>query len=301
MWRLAHDRCITLEQPRLIGILNTTPDSFHADSRVAGVGEGVGRAREMVAGGAVMLDIGGESTRPGAEPVPAGIQIERCAGLIGAIRAAGDLADVAISIDTSSSVVAQAALEAGADCVNDVSEGRGDERMFAVVTGFGAGLILMHRLRPPEGDSYSDRYDREPAYASVVDEVSAFLGERMERAMEAGVAPEAIVLDPGLGFGKSVEQNLELIRQTPRLVGLGRPVLSALSRKSFVGRISLGRDSTPRERLSGTLGLSVAHAALGATLLRVHDVGEHARALRSAMAVGLLETTRGATRGAEAG
>ena len=140
----------------------------------------------------------------------------------------------------------------------------------------------MHRLRPPGTDSYSDRYSAKPRYHNVVEDVRTFLESRAQAATDAGLARESIVIDPGLGFGKSVDQNLELIRATPRLASLGFPVLSALSRKSFVGRVSLGRDSAPEERLAGTLALSVAHMIAGARLFRVHDVPEHAEALRAA-------------------
>ena len=143
----------------------------------------------------------------------------------------------------------------------------------------------MHRLAPPGADSYSDRYRDAPVYTDVVAEVARFLASRAARAVELGVRPEGILLDPGLGFGKTVEQNLDLIARTPELVRLGYPVLSALSRKSFVGRVSLGRDSTPSERLPGTLGMSVVHFQTGSSVFRVHDVGEHRGALDAAAGI----------------
>lgn len=154
--------------------------------------------------------------------------------------------------------------------------------MFALAAERGAGMVLMHRRAPPPEDSYSDRYQRVPDYRDVVEEVGAFLVGRVAAALRAGVAREAIVLDPGLGFGKSVEQNLELIARTGELEALGCPILSAASRKSFVGRISLGRDSTPEERLAGSLAASVAHWRAGARLFRVHDPGPQGQALRVA-------------------
>lgn len=278
---------LALDRPRLIAIINATPDSFHGASRVLDPAEAVDRAERSVGEGANALDIGGESTRPSAARVREAEQRERVLPIIHAVRRSGGVASrTPIIIDTTSEAVARAALDAGADAVNDVSAGLESPGMFALAAERGAGLIVMHRLAPPTADSYSDRYPREPDYpGGVVARVLGFLRARASAAEAAGVARGALVLDPGLGFGKSVEQNLELIRHTGTFSGAGFPVLSALSRKSFVGRVGLGRDSTPDERLPGTLALSVAHLAAGAMLFRVHDVGPHAQALRAAWAV----------------
>jgi dihydropteroate synthase len=260
-----------------MAILNVTPDSFYAGSRAPTLES----ALRAIADGAAVLDIGPESTRPGAQPVPAQEQIRRAVPLIEAIRA--ENSRVAISIDTTSADVARAALDAGADAINDVSAARDDPSMFSLAAERACGIVLMHRLAPPANDRYSDQYTHaQPGYADVVAEVGDFLRLRADAAMAAGVSRESIVLDPGLGFGKTVDQNLELIRRTPELAALGFPILSGLSRKSFVGRVSLGRDSTPDERLPGTLKLSAAHLLAGASVLRVHDVREHAEVLRAA-------------------
>jgi dihydropteroate synthase len=195
------------------------------------------------------------------------------------------LANVAITVDTTSAEVAEAALAAGADAINDISAGLDDEGMLALSAAWGAGLVLMHRLVRPKLDRYSDQYESGPVYADVVADVRAFLAERAGAAQAAGVPAERIVLDPGMGFGKTVEQNLLLLKGTGAIASLGHPVLSGISRKSFVGRVSLGRDSQPEERLSGSLALSVLHYQSGARVFRVHDVPEHMAALSAAASV----------------
>lgn len=284
-WLASHTRSLTLDRPRVVAILNLTPDSFAG----AGPHDDPARACELALrareAGADMLDVGGESTRPGAARVAEAEQIARVVPAIRAMRAQRALDAVPISIDTTRASVALAALEAGADAINDVSGATEDEQLLTLASSLGAGLILMHRLAPPDADRYSDRYDRPPQYADVVREVGAFLTSRAHAALAAGVARESIVLDPGLGFGKDVAQNLALVRGTPTLASHGFPILSALSRKSFVGRVGLGRDSTPAERLAPTLALSALHLSLGARLFRVHDVAEHRAALDAAWAL----------------
>jgi dihydropteroate synthase len=258
-----------------MAILNVTPDSFYLESREPTAQT----ALDAVAQGATILDIGPESTRPGSQPVPVREQIQRAIPLIVAIRAADP--KIAITIDTTSAQVAQAALDAGADAINDVSAGLNDPQMLPLAAERGCGIVLMHRLARPQQDQYSDRYEAAPQYKDVVAEVASFLKSRAEAAIAAGVPRDGIALDPGLGFGKTVDQNLELIRRTGEIAALGYPVLSGLSRKSFVGRVSLQRDSTPQERLSGTLSFSVLHRLAGASIFRVHDVREHVEALRA--------------------
>lgn len=282
-WRLAHGLTLVLDRPRLMAILNLTPDSFFSGSRIVAT-EVVNAAQQAVDEGADLLDIGGESTRPGSLPVPENEQITRVLPAIRAIRAAsGPLREIPISIDTTRSSVADACLRAGANAINDVSAGLDDPDMLGTVARHKAGLVLMHRVRSPANDQYADRYAVPPLTGDVVGTVAGFLRERVEAAIAAGVPRACIIIDPGLGFGKSVDQNLELIEQTPRLIEIGRrPVLSALSRKSFVGRVSLQRDSDPGERLAGTIALSVTHLHRGASIYRVHDVAQHAEALRAA-------------------
>lgn len=277
-WRLARGREIALDGPRLMGILNATPDSFFGGSRETDPARAAARAGEMFARGASIVDIGGESTRPGAARVGAVEQIARVLPIVRAIRRERGLDGLSLSVDTTSAEVARAALEEGCDAVNDVSAGIDDPAMFGVIAGFGAGLILMHRVTAPERDSYSDRYVTPPMGGDVVGRVREFLRERRARAEGAGVARGSIVLDPGLGFGKSVGQNVELIRRTGELLDLGSPILSALSRKSFIGRVAFGDESAVEDRLSGTLAASMAHFAMGVRLFRVHDVGAHREA-----------------------
>ncbi len=282
-WNLAHGRSVCLDRPAVMAIVNVTPDSFADGGRHLAVADAVGAVMRAVRDGAAIIDIGGESTRPGADAVPEAEQIARVVPVIQACRSAGgDLAEIPMSVDTTRAGVARAALEAGADAVNDVSGGTDDPGMVPLVAAAACGLVIMHRRVAPRGDTFSDRYQREPEYeGGVVAFVQRWLLERRRVAMRAGVDASRIVLDPGLGFGKSVEQNLALIEATEALAAHA-PVVSALSRKSFVGRVSLGRDSTPEERLPGTLALSARHLARGARVFRVHDVAEHVAALGAA-------------------
>ncbi len=283
IWRLSPHRAIRLDRPFLIGILNITPDSFSDGGRFERADSALAHARRMIDEGADALDIGGESTRPGAARVGVGQQIRRVVPVIEAIRGAG--IDAPITIDTTRATVAAEALGAGADAINDVAAGTEDRGMLPLAADRACGLILMHRQRPPERDSYSDQYPRPPVPGPVTARVVASLRSRRADALSAGIAPACVMLDPGLGFGKDVAQNLELIRETPALLRLGSPVLSALSRKSFVGRVSLGRDSDPAERLEGTLAFSVLHLRAGARCFRVHDVAQHRAALDAAWAL----------------
>ena len=283
IWKLSSTRAVHADRPCLLAILNRTPDSFSDGGELDELDAVVRRARSAVDQGADMIDIGGESTRPGADRIDADEQIRRVVPAIQAIRDAG--IDTPITIDTTRRPVAEAALDAGADAINDVSAATEDAGMLQLAADRACGIILMHRLAPPGVDSYSDQYSEAPRYREVVTEVRGFLRNRAHKALVSGVDPRSIMLDPGLGFGKSVEQNLALIRSTGELCSLGHPVLSALSRKSFVGRITLDRDSDPSERVEGSLGCSVAHLLAGARFFRVHDVAEHRRALDAAWAV----------------
>lgn len=283
-WRLAHGRSLALDRPRLIAILNVTPDSFSDGGSINSPADGARLARQALDAGADMLDVGGESTRPGAARVSAEEQIRRVAPVIEAIRRAG--VGCPISVDTTLAPVARAALDAGADAINDVSGAREDEGMLALAAARACGLVLMHRLRPPGDDRFSDRYGADaPDYApegGVVEAVDAFLRRRAQAALAAGAARDAIVVDPGLGFGKTVAQNLELVANTARLAGGGFPLLGAASRKSFVGSIT-GVDD-PRGRVAGSIAISLMQLLGGARLFRVHDVREQGEALRAAWA-----------------
>jgi dihydropteroate synthase len=228
----------------------------------------------LVDDGADILDIGGESTRPGAAPVPAAVELERVLPVLEGVRAAG--CEAQISIDTSKAHVAAAALAAGATLVNDVTALRGDHEMAAVVAGSGARCCLMHMLGEPR------TMQRDPRYDEVVSDVKFFLHARMEFAIEHGIAEDRILLDPGIGFGKTVAHNLELLRRLDEIVELGRPVVIGTSRKSFLGKLTDGRDTG--ERLAGTIATNVIAYERGASVFRVHDVGAVADALRVAAA-----------------
>ena len=263
-----------------MGVLNVTPDSFSDGGSYASVESAVDHAVQMIDDGACIIDVGGASTRPGAARVGVDEQIART---VPVIQQLGRRRDVLISIDTTSSVVAEAALKAGAEIINDVSAGRDDERMFTLAAERGCGLVLMHRLTSPQHDAYSDQYVHDPMYEDVVETVCEFLGERCETAISLGVDHNAITVDPGLGFGKSIEQNFLLIQRMQEIVTMGFPVLSAASRKSFIGAATTV--STPSERVSGSTAVSVAHWLCGIRLFRVHDVAAHREALAVAAAI----------------
>ncbi len=282
IWSLANARSVALDRARVMAILNVTPDSFSDGGALATPEAAADAAERAAADGADILDLGGESTRPGALPVPAEEQIARVLPALRAIRARGVAAP--ISVDTTLAAVAEAALAEGADAVNDQSAGRDDARMFEVVRRAGAGIVLMHRLRAPRDDAYSDRHAAPPGYeGGVTAAVVAFLRERTAAAIHTGIAPGRIALDPGLGFGKTVEQSAALIADTRVLVGMGRPVVAGASRKSFLGRLAGIQE--PAARLAPSLAAGVALRLLGAHIVRVHDVREHRSALQIADAI----------------
>ncbi len=232
----------------------------------------IAHARRLAAEGAEIIDVGGESTRPGADPVPAREELAR---VIPVVEGIAGLEGVRVSIDTMKAAVAEAALDAGATYVNDVSAFRHDPDMAALVADRKADCCLMHMLGEPRTMQQDPRYD------DVVDDVRAFLEQRMTKAVEAGVAEERIQLDPGIGFGKTLDHNLELLRRLDELTTLGRPLVIGTSRKSFLGRIT-GRDVT--ERVHATVATSVIAYERGARVFRVHDVAATADALAVAAA-----------------
>ncbi len=255
------DRSIELSsRPCLMGILNLTPDSFSDGSSYRSVQDAVAAAEKMVADGADIIDIGGESTRPDAKPVDATEELSRVIPVIE--RLAGRVT-VPISIDTWKAEVAEAALKAGAQIINDISAMTFDPQMAETVAASGAGIVLMHtRGRPAE-------MQRDTGYTDIVAEISAFLKERIAVALAAGIRVEQIVVDPGIGFGKSVSGNLEIIRRLSEFSCLNRPVLIGTSRKSFIGA-ALGRDVNAR--LFGTSASVAVGMMNGASIFRVHDV-----------------------------
>jgi dihydropteroate synthase len=259
-----------------MGIVNVTPDSFSDGGLFLDARAAIQHGLELVGEGADILDIGGESTRPGADPVGEAEELRRVVPVIGGLSGA----EAQISIDTSKAVVARAALAAGATLVNDVSALRADPEMAEVVAQSGADCCLMHMLGEPR------TMQREPRYADVLDEVKAFLEERLRFAVAAGVREERIMLDPGIGFGKTLAHNLALLRRLDELSTLGRPLVVGTSRKSFLGRLladARGEEqpAPPAERLPGTIASSVMAYERGATVLRVHDVAP----LRAALTV----------------
>jgi dihydropteroate synthase len=245
-----------------MGIINVTPDSFSDGGLYLDPAAAVAHALELERQGAAILDLGGESTRPGSEPVPAAEELRRVLPVIEELVAAGVGAQ--ISIDTSKAVVAEAAIGAGATLVNDVTAFRADPAMASLVAASGADCCLMHMLGEPR------TMQDDPRYGDVVSEVKAFLEERLAFAISAGVEEERILVDPGIGFGKTPGHNLELINRLGELVALGRPVVVGTSRKSFLGRLT-GRG--PDELLAATVATNVLAYERGAAIFRVHDVG----------------------------
>jgi dihydropteroate synthase len=255
----------------LMGVVNVTPDSFSDGGLFLDAEAAIAHGRELAEQGAEILDVGGESTRPGAEEVSAEEELDRVTPVV------LGLADTAtVSIDTSKTVVAKAALDAGASIVNDVTALRHDPEIGALCAARGAGLVLMHM----QGDPRS--MQKSPTYDDVVDDVKAFLSNRLAFAVDAGVAEERIWLDPGIGFGKTLEHNLELLRRLGELRELGRPLVIGTSRKSFLGKID---GSDVGDRIGGTIASSVLAAAEGADVLRVHDVAETAQAMKMTSAI----------------
>ncbi|MBL1217786.1 MAG: dihydropteroate synthase [Planctomycetes bacterium] len=269
-----------------MAIVNVTPDSFSDGGRYFEVGPAVDHCLACLDAGADILDIGGESTRPGAARVAAREQIRRTVPVIGQVLA--DRPDAVFSIDTTLAEVAGAAVDAGAAIVNDVSAGLEDAALLGLVAQQSCGVILMHRLVPPDEDCYSTQYQQEPDYGGhVVTAVGSFLQDRVACAVAAGIDERCIVVDPGLGFGKSVEQNLELSRRMGEIARLSgdRPVLSAASRKSLVGKVSRAGD--PEHRLAGTLAVSGQHYTVqGVRLFRVHDVSAHRQLFATLESIG---------------
>ena len=257
---------------RIMGVVNVTPDSFSDGGEFLDAGAAIAHGHRLVAEGADILDVGGESTRPGSEPVAAEEQTRRVLPVIEALAGEG----AQVSIDTTHLAVAEPAVAAGATYVNDVTAFRGDPELAGFVAGRDLDCCLMHMLGEPRTMQVDPRYD------DVVDDVKAFLEARMAYAVAEGVREERIMLDPGIGFGKTIDHNLELLRRLDEIVALGRPVVVGTSRKSFLGRIT-GREGV-KERVPGTLATNVLALARGASVFRVHDVAESRDALLVATA-----------------
>ena len=256
-----------------MGVVNVTPDTFSDGGVHFDAADAIASARRMAADGAALVDVGGESTRPGSEGVSAEEELRRVRPVLEAV--AGELP---VSIDTAKAEVARAAIELGAELVNDVTALRGDPALAGVVAEGGAYLCLMHMRGEPRTMQADPRYD------DVAAEVAAFLEERLRFAVAAGIPEERIALDPGIGFGKTLQHNFELVRRLDVLLALGRPVVVGFSRKRSLGRLLGDADATTGS-LAASVGAAVAAYERGATILRAHDVREHVEALAAARAV----------------
>jgi len=259
-------------RPSVMGVVNVTPDSFSDPGVDFRAEDAIASARRMVEDGAAIVDVGGESTRPGSEGVPLEEELRRVVPVLEA------LAGLPVSIDTAKAEVARRALALGAELVNDVTALRGDPELAGVVADSGAYLCLMHMQGEPRTMQVDPRYD------DVAGEVAAFLEERLSFAVQAGIAEERICLDPGIGFGKTVEHNVELVRRLDVLLALGRPVVIGYSRKRSLGRL-LGDPEATTGSAAASIGAAVAAYERGATILRVHDVRETVEALTVAGAM----------------
>jgi len=259
-------------RPSVMGVVNVTPDSFSGDGVYLHVEAATAEAFGMLDCGAAIVDIGGESTRPGAAPVAAEEELRRVEPVLEALQGEP------VSIDTSKAAIARRALELGAELVNDVTALRGDPELAGVVADSGAYICLMHMQGEPRTMQDAPRYD------DVVSEVKAFLEERLELAVAAGIVEEHVCLDPGFGFGKTVEHNFELLRRLGELAELGRPLLVGLSRKSSLGRI-MGDPAATSGTTAASVAAAVAAFERGAWIVRAHDVRQHVEALRVACVV----------------
>jgi len=262
-----------LRRTALMGIVNVTPDSFSDGGRYFEPAHAISHGVKLVEEGADIIDVGGESTRPGARPVSGREEMER---VIPVIRGLRRELSAPISVDTYKADVARAALDEGADMVNDISALRFDPAMAPLVAAEKVPVVLMHMQGAPR------TMQQRPHYRDVVEEVKEFLRDQIRYAVQSGVDLERIIIDPGIGFGKELEHNLALLRALPALADLGRPVLVGPSRKTFIGKIL---DAGPEERLEGSLAAAVAAVLGGASVIRTHDVKEARRAIRVADAM----------------
>ncbi|MGR9043990.1 MAG: dihydropteroate synthase [Gammaproteobacteria bacterium] len=266
----------TIDKPLIMGILNVTPDSFSDGGLFNDVDQALMQCRKMIAEGVDIIDVGGESSRPGSDSVPAEEQIDRIVPVIAAIRERVS-ADLTISVDTTLSEVAAAALDAGADIINDISAGKDDARIFKLAAERGAPLIVMHRQGKPK--TMQDN----PYYRDVVEEVLAELTVRIGAAVAAGVKKDRIAIDPGIGFGKRKQDNLDLLAHLDRFVASGYPVLLGTSRKRFMG--SICDVSEPSELVTATAVTTALGVMAGVRMFRVHDVKENRQAADVAWAI----------------
>ena len=290
LWKIGDEIVDLSKQGMIMGVLNVTPDSFSDGGEFFATDAAIAGGIKMGLEGAGIIDVGGESTRPGAEPISVKEELRRVVPVIEKLRAninppspnasparTSGAAGIFISIDTSKSEVASAALDAGASIINDVTAGRGDEEMLSLATKRKAAIVLMHMQGEPR------TMQKNPHYQDVVTEVADFFRQQYSRALECGVDPMAIAFDPGIGFGKTLEHNLTLLKNLERLRVHDRPLVVGVSRKSFLGK--LVNSSEMSERAAPTIALTAILRARGADIFRVHDVKENVAALRAAEAV----------------
>lgn len=273
--RLANGRELPLSRPLVMGILNVTSDSFSDGGQFVDAGEAVAHAEKMITEGVDIIDIGGESTRPGAEPVRSEEERERVIPVIRGLRA---MSDIPISIDTYRAETAEAALDVGADIINDISALRFDDRLPEIVATANCPVVLMHMLGTPRD------MQQNPTYADCVSEIADFFDERIEFCRLRGIDKSRIILDPGIGFGKRLNDNLDILSRLSEFDHFGLPVLIGVSRKSFIEMLH-STGGRPDERIGGSIAAAVVALANGAAIFRVHDVGATVQALKVAQAV----------------
>lgn len=267
-WQIRDQTFDLTDQHWLMGILNVTPDSFSDGGQFINTEIAIEYARQMVADGARIIDIGGESTRPGSMRIDQNTELDR---VIPVIEVVSKWEDVLVSVDTYKSQVAAAAIEAGAHIVNDISGGRLDPNMLSLIAGSGSGFVMMHMQGLPE------TMQQNPVYDDVINAIYVYFQEGIKNAVSAGVKIDQIILDPGIGFGKTLEHNLTIIKRLNEFESLGRPLLMGVSRKSFIDKIS---PATVQQRLPGSLVAGMKSIDTGARILRVHDVAETMQALK---------------------
>jgi dihydropteroate synthase len=274
-FELARGRRLVLSRPLLMGVLNVTPDSFSDGGHHITASDAVRRAMEMAGQGADIIDVGGESSRPGAEPVSAEVEAQRVLPVIEEIRRRSDMP---ISIDTYHAATARAALDAGADMVNDISALRFDPEMARLIAERRVPVILMHMLGTPRS------MQQNPSYDNCVEEIAEFFRERIAFCEQSGISRTSIILDPGIGFGKRVKDNLEILARLRYFRQFALPLLVGASRKSFIGKVHPA-ETLPENRLGGSIAAAVTAVRNGADMIRVHDVGQTAEAVRVTQAI----------------
>jgi dihydropteroate synthase len=277
IWKLRERELALGSRAVVMGILNITPDSFSDGGEYLDRNRAIAHGEELVNAGADIIDVGGESTRPGSEPVSLDEEMRRVLPVVQALRIR--FPAMILSVDTSKAEVARATLAAGADAINDVTALRGDPKMAEVVRDFSAGVVLMHMQGVPK------TMQEAPQYEDVVHEVSAFLKQRFEFAVTMGIDPACVVLDPGFGFGKRLQDNLQLLRHLRRLTMLGRPIVAGVSRKSGLARLAGNPKLAPSDRLWPTVALTAWLREQGASIFRVHDVAPNRQAVRMLEAI----------------